>query len=90
MHPGYVVFLNKSFDHVDRKRNSILLDHLIVMLMAQLSVGLPGQQYARTLIGSSSARMEGGTIVPQSFVMRLNDENVWMGMMPGIMGTLIP
>lgn len=43
-----------------------------------------------TLIGSNAAIMDAGTRVPQSLIIRRKDEYVWMGMIPGMIGTLIP
>lgn len=43
-----------------------------------------------TLIGPSDDITDGGTWVPHSLVKRWNDEYVWIGMIPGMMGTLMP
>lgn len=32
----------------------------------------------------------GGTFVPHSFVKRTKDAKVWIGIMPGIIGTVTP
>jgi hypothetical protein len=41
-------------------------------------------------MGSNAADTAGGTLVPHNFIRRRNDEYVCMGIMPGMMGTLIP
>lgn len=43
-----------------------------------------------TLIGTRSAMSSGGTRVPHNLVMRRKDAYVCMGMIPGMMGTVIP
>ena len=39
---------------------------------------------------SSSAESELGTLAPHNFVTLANEEYVWIGMIPGITGMLIP
>jgi hypothetical protein len=41
-------------------------------------------------MGSNAADIAGGTFVPHNFTKRRNDEYVWIGIMPGMMGTLMP
>lgn len=41
-------------------------------------------------MGSRADMTDGGTRVPHNFVSRKKDEYVWIGMMPGMMGIVIP
>jgi hypothetical protein len=43
-----------------------------------------------TQIGSRAEARDGGTRVPQSLVSRRKEEYVCIGMIPGMMGTLMP
>jgi hypothetical protein len=43
-----------------------------------------------TLMGARASIICSGTLVPHNFVRRRNDENVCIGIMPGITGTVMP
>jgi hypothetical protein len=43
-----------------------------------------------THIGSKAAMTDGGTLTPHSLIKRKKEEYVWIGMTPGMMGTVIP
>jgi hypothetical protein len=62
-------FLN----HVDREPDAILLHEPIVMLVKNEVMTTRNPLRSPTLIPSRSARIEGGTEVPQSFVIRRKD-----------------
>jgi hypothetical protein len=43
-----------------------------------------------TLMDSRAALIEFGICVPQSFVTRRNDAYAWIGIIPGMTGTVMP
>lgn len=77
-------------NHADCKLDAIIFHKLVVMLHKDEVTVMPEVQTSRTLISSRSARIEGGTEVPQSFVIRRKDAYVCNGIIPGIIGTVIP
>lgn len=44
----------------------------------------------RTEMGSSSAIILGGTLLPQSLINLWKEAYVWIGIIPGMTGTVIP
>jgi hypothetical protein len=60
-------------DHVDCKLDAVIFNQLIVVLHKDEVTATRVSPRSRTLILSRSARIEGGTEVPQSFVIRRKD-----------------
>jgi len=63
-----------------------MLPHTVIIMVIQQIEDI----LSPTRIGSNAADIAGGTFVPHNFIRRRNDEYVCIGIMPGMMGTLMP
>jgi hypothetical protein len=81
-----------SSDHIDCQRDTVVFDFLVIMLLKGLDQNRKASRNIMlpTRIGSNAADIAGGTLVPHNLINRRNDEYVCIGIMPGMMGTLMP
>lgn len=97
---AHLALADDPADHVYRKLDTVVLYLLIIVLYIYRKEGAWNEwgfvekcvhnNQRQTRIGTSSDMSCGGTLAPHSLIMRRKDSYVWIGMIAGMMGTVIP